>query len=137
MIHAIIGGAMIGAAASLFLFFNGRVMGVSGILGSLLKPTPNDISWRVMFVLGLVSGGLALQWILPQSLIQQSTSGYLDYVLAGLLVGFGTLLGNGCTSGHGVCGISRLSIRSILSTVTFIGFGIVSVLLFKWLRSAS
>jgi len=137
MIHAIIGGAMIGAAASLFLFFNGRVMGVSGILGSLLKPTPNDISWRVMFVLGLVSGGLALQWILPQSLIQQSTSGYLDYVLAGLLVGFGTLLGNGCTSGHGVCGISRLSIRSILSTVTFMGFGIVSVLLFKWLRSAS
>lgn len=134
MMEALIGGVLIGTAVSIMLIFNGRVTGISGIVAGVLKPTKGDFSWRVTFILGLLSGGLILQIYFPQFFIQQSQAAWFDYVIAGLLVGFGTLLGNGCTSGHGVCGISRLSIRSILSTVTFISFGVFGVILFKLLR---
>lgn len=134
MMNALIGGALIGFAVSIMLVFNGRITGISGILGGMLSPNKGDISWRVMFFVGLLSGGLFLSLFSPErfSLDPRVTS--FDYALAGFLVGFGTLLGNGCTSGHGVCGISRLSIRSILATMTFIGFGILSVLLFNSVR---
>jgi uncharacterized membrane protein YedE/YeeE len=136
MVNAVIGGILIGLAVSLMLLFNGRVTGISGILGGLIKPQKNDIGWRVAFIGGLVLGGVVLQYLIPNAFIQKSTALRVDYMIAGLLVGFGTLLGNGCTSGHGVCGISRLSVRSIVATLTFISFGIISVLIFKLVRGS-
>ena len=134
MASALIGGVLIGLAVSLMMLFNGRVTGISGILAGIVKPTRGDLDWRVSFLFGLLLGGMALLFWRPEAFVQQSSAGWGDYVFAGLLVGFGTLLGNGCTSGHGVCGISRLSIRSIMATVTFIVFGMLSLLVFKYLR---
>lgn len=131
---AILGGILIGIAASLMLLLNGRVSGISGIIGGLLNPQKSDISWRVCFLLGLLIGGLTLSVHMPQSMIQKSAGTPVDFVLAGFLVGFGTLLGNGCTSGHAVCGISRFSLRSLVATMTFILFGIISVVLFRLIR---
>lgn len=131
---SILGGAIIGIAVSLMLLFNGRVTGISGIIGGTLTPKPHDIIWRITFVLGLLSGGFVLKFVLPEAFEIKSSAQTIDYIIAGLLVGFGTLLGNGCTSGHGVCGISRFSTRSIMSTLTFISFGVLSVLLFKFIR---
>lgn len=136
MAHAILGGVLIGLAVSLMLLFNGRITGVSGILAGVVKAQQGDFAWRAFFALGLLSGGFILNYILPEALEQQSNAKWYDYIFSGLLVGFGTLFGNGCTSGHGVCGISRFSVRSILSTITFIFFGILSVLLFKFFRGA-
>lgn len=136
MINAILGGMIIGLAVSFMLLFNGRVTGISGIISGIIKPVKNEVSWRVLFVAGLVTGGFILRQFLPATLEQQSSAQWGDYVFAGLLVGFGTLLGNGCTSGHGVCGISRFSIRSIMATVTFISFGVISVLVYKYLRGS-
>ena len=136
MINALIGGVMIGLAVSLMLLFNGRVTGISGILSGLLKPEKNETSWKLSFIIGLIFGAFVLQVLRPEAFVQISSAFWFDYVIAGLLVGFGTLLGNGCTSGHGVCGISRFSIRSIIATITFITFGIFSVLLFKFLRGS-
>jgi hypothetical protein len=136
MLNALIGGVLIGLAVSLMLLFNGRVAGISGILAGLVKPRRHDIDWRFFFVGGLLLGGIFLRVLRPDFFQQQSVAQWYDYVGAGLLVGFGTLLGNGCTSGHGVCGISRLSLRSIAATVTFIIFGIISVLIFKFLRGS-
>lgn len=136
MVNAVIGGILIGLAVSLMLLFNGRVTGISGILGGVIKPQKSDLSWRVAFIGGLVLGGVVLQYVLPNAFIQKSSALNVDYMIAGVLVGFGTLLGNGCTSGHGVCGISRLSVRSIVATLTFIIFGIISVLIFKFLRGS-
>lgn len=134
MINALIGGVLIGLAVSLMLLFNGRVTGISGIIGGVVKPNKGDLDWRLSFIAGLLFGGVVLKALRPEAFVQLSNAQWVDYVIAGLLVGFGTLLGNGCTSGHGVCGISRMSIRSILATVTFIAFGILSVILFKSLR---
>ena len=136
MVEALLGGVLIGLAVSLMMFFNGRVTGISGIIGGILKPQKNDLNWRLFFVGGLVFGGIFLQILIPKVFIQVSSAFWFDYIIAGLLVGFGTLLGNGCTSGHGVCGISRLSIRSIVATVVFISFGIISVFLFKFIRGS-
>ena len=134
MMNALIGGAIIGIAVSLMLIFNGRVTGISGIVAGVLKPIKNDISWRMAFILGLIFGGIVLKILKPDVFVLAANVSNVDYIIAGILVGFGTLLGNGCTSGHGVCGISQLSLRSILATMTFIGFGVLSVLLFKMLR---
>ena len=128
VVTPLIGGALIGLAATLLLLFNGQVAGISGILGALLrKPQRGDIAWRIVFTAALAGGGFALHAIMPDAFvisIQRSTGAIL---FAGLLVGIGTQLGNGCTSGHGVCGISRLSPRSILATVIFIFFGFLVV----------
>lgn len=132
--ESIFGGALIGVAVSLMLLFNGRVTGISGILSGIINRETADKSWRVFFITGLICGGVLLQFFYPKAFIVISNAKNIDYILAGFLVGFGTLLGNGCTSGHGVCGISRFSIRSILSTITFIIFGIIGVLLFKLIR---
>lgn len=136
MVNALVGGVLIGVAVSLMLVFNGRVTGISGIISGIMKPQKGDILWRAMFICGLLFGGVLLKFTLPESFQNNSSSISIDYVIAGLLVGFGTLLGNGCTSGHGVCGISRMSVRSIMATVTFIFFGMLSVIVFKWLRGA-
>lgn len=132
--ESIVGGIIIGVAVSVMLLFNGRVTGISGILGGLINPQTPDKNWRVMFIIGLLVGGLILRVVQPQAFTLISSAQNVDYILAGFLVGYGTLLGNGCTSGHGVCGISRFSLRSILSTITFILFGILGVILFKLIR---
>jgi uncharacterized protein len=124
-----IGGILIGLSASAMLLFNGKVAGISGIFAGVLRPVKGDTLWKVFFLAGLFTGGLALRFLDPQVYdfgIIRST-GVL--ILAGLLVGFGTRLGNGCTSGHGVCGISRLSARSIVATITFIATGAATVYL--------
>jgi uncharacterized membrane protein YedE/YeeE len=136
MVNALIGGLLIGLAASLMMLFNGRVTGISGILAGIVQPKRFDVGWRVSFISGLVIGGVVLSFFRPEAFIQQSSAQWGDYIFAGLLVGFGTLLGNGCTSGHGVCGISRMSVRSIMATVTFILFGMLSLLVFKILRGS-
>lgn len=135
MTYALIGGGIIGIAVSLMLVFNGRVTGISGIISGVLAPVKNDFSWRILFLAGLLVGGVILKFTYPEAFQSQSQNmGIGDYIFAGLMVGFGTLLGNGCTSGHGVCGISRLSPRSIVATVVFISFGAISVLIFKKLK---
>ena len=121
---ALIGGAIIGVAVALFVVLNGRIAGVSGILGGLARPQAGDISWRVAFVAGLIAAPLALLAALPE--IRVDTS-YPVLVAAGLLVGVGTRYGGGCTSGHGVCGVSRASPRSIAATVAFMAAGFATV----------
>jgi uncharacterized membrane protein YedE/YeeE len=126
----LLGGALIGLSASLLLLANGRVAGISGVVGSLLAPVRGDIAWRVLFFGGLLTGGLLLAWLRPASFAAPasvSSGGVALLVGAGLLVGFGSRLGNGCTSGHGVCGLSRGSARSIAATLTFMATGVLTV----------
>jgi uncharacterized membrane protein YedE/YeeE len=120
------GGVLVGVATAMFVLLNGRIAGISGILGGLLKPVKGDISWRVAFVLGLVASPLlyALFAVVPTPHIDASWGAL---ALAGLLVGVGTRYGAGCTSGHGVCGLSRLSPRSLTATTAFMGAGFVTV----------
>lgn len=120
------GGALIGIAAAMFALLNGRVAGISGVIGGLLKPLKGDIGWRVAFVLGLLSAPL-LYLLLAAVPRPQIDAGYVALVLAGLLVGVGTRYGSGCTSGHGVCGLSRLSARSLAATAAFMSAGFLTV----------
>ena len=122
-VSAMIGGALIGASASMMLALNGRITGISGILGGLVRPQRGEVSWRATFLAGLLVGGVLLALAYPRAFPTASATPVALTVLAGLLVGFGTQLGGGCTSGHGVCGISRFSTRSILATVTFMATG--------------
>jgi uncharacterized membrane protein YedE/YeeE len=116
---ALAGGVLIGLSATALLWLNGRVAGVSGIAGGLLFPRPGDVAWRAAFLLGLMAaGGLYLAFV-PGVPVPRADFSRAGLVLAGLLVGFGTSLGNGCTSGHGVCGIGRLSPRSLAAVATF------------------
>ncbi|RKH40885.1 YeeE/YedE family protein [Corallococcus llansteffanensis] len=130
----LLGGALIGLAVSLLLLTHGRVAGVSGVVGALLAPVRGDIAWRVFFFGGLLAGGLALAWLHPASLppaVLPSGGGTVLLGVAGLLVGFGTRLGNGCTSGHGVCGLARGSVRSLAATLTFMATGVATVFLVR------
>ncbi len=127
-VSALIGGLLIGLATSALLLLNGRIAGISGILGCIVNPVAGDVAWRVWFVGGLLLGGSALAVILPSAFVSSVVTPEWLVVAAGLLVGFGTRLGNGCTSGHGVCGNSRLSKRSILATLTFIGAGALALI---------
>ena len=122
-ISALAGGALLGLAAATLMLFHGRIAGISGIFGGLLAPQPGEISWRVSFVGGLLAGGLVLSLLLPGALDMTIDRSAGAIVVAGLLVGFGTRMGSGCTSGHGICGISRFSSRSIVATVTFMAAG--------------
>lgn len=132
--ESILGGAIIGLGASLFLLLTGRVTGISGIAAGLLKRNDPERIWRLMFIIGLIVGGLVFQFTRPQAFQLLSNAHISDYMFAGLLVGFGTVMGSGCTSGHGVCGLSRLSFRSLVATITFILSGILGLYLFKILR---
>ena len=135
-VSALIGGALIGISASLLLLGNGRIAGVSSILGGLLTPQRADVLWRVLFLLGLTLAGVAAAVFAP-SHIGAPARPLPMLAVAGLLVGFGTRLGGGCTSGHGVCGISRLSPRSVFATVTFMLVAIVTVRVVSSLVGAS
>jgi len=121
------GGALIGFAASLLLLGDGKVAGISGIVGGLLSPQRGDVAWRALFLLGVASGGIAVRLLAPGALAVEVAQPLWLYVLAGLLVGYGTRLGYGCTSGHGVCGVSRLSKRSLVATASFMTAGFVTV----------
>ena len=126
------GGALIGLAAGLFVLLNGRVAGISGIVGGLLRPTRGDVGWRASFVAGLV--GAPAVWLLFTALPKpQIDAGWGALVVAGLLVGIGTRYGAGCTSGHGVCGLSRLSPRSLVATLAFMAAGFVTVFVLRHL----
>lgn len=129
---ALAGGVLIGLAAAMFALLNGRIAGISGILGGLLKPLRGDIAWRAAFVLGLVGAPLVygLWAALPAVRID---AGYGALVAAGLLVGIGTRYGSGCTSGHGVCGLARLSPRSLAATAAFMAAGFATVFVIRHL----
>lgn len=127
---ALAGGALIGLAASLFVLLNGRVAGISGIVGGLLRPRRGDVAWRLAFVGGLVAAPLVHRLVadLPVPRIE---AGYDLLTIAGLVVGLGTRLGSGCTSGHGVCGLARRSPRSLAATVSFMAAGFATVYLVR------
>lgn len=124
-----LGGAILGLGAALMLHGLGRIAGISGIFGGLLMRKTGDVAWRVAFVLGLVLGGALMFQLAPAMFSINIERSLLTIVIAGLLVGFGTRMGNGCTSGHGVCGISRLSPRSLIATATFMVTGALTVFL--------
>ena len=130
-INALFGGVIIGIAVSLMLLWNGRVTGISGIINGTLSPLKGDTGWRVLFIIGLLLGGLALKVLNPNIFSGNLETDTWTTVVAGLLVGFGTILGSGCTSGHGVCGISRMSVRSLVATIIFISAGVVAVVVFR------
>jgi len=121
-----LGGLLVGLAASIFILFHGRIMGVSGILGGLIRPLKGDIAWRIIFLSGLIFAPIGAQVLGLMPAVEINASP-IQLIIAGLLVGFGTNLGSGCTSGHGVCGIARLSPRSITATLTFMATGVMTV----------
>jgi uncharacterized membrane protein YedE/YeeE len=131
---ALAGGVLVGTATAMFLLLNGRIAGISGIVGGLLRLVTGDVAWRVAFIAGLVVAPMVYavftDWPKPQI-----EAGYGTLVLAGLLVGVGTRYAAGCTSGHGVCGLSRLSPRSFAATAVFMGAGFVTVFLTRHLLS--
>jgi len=126
------GGLLIGVAAALLVLFNGRIAGISGIVGGLLRPSRGEVGWRLAFVFGLLSAPLAysLVAVLPARQIDASAP---LLILAGVLVGIGTRYGTGCTSGHGVCGLSRLSPRSLVATLAFMASGFATVFVVRHL----
>lgn len=129
---AFAGGVMIGLASALLILANGRIAGISGILAGVLRPAGQSSAWRVCFLLGLIGAPILWWWLSPQGLPSSrfavhGTGGWLAIALGGLLVGLGTRLANGCTSGHGVCGLARLSRRSLVAVGTFMAFGFVTV----------
>jgi hypothetical protein len=131
---ALAGGILLGIASAAFILLNGRVLGISGILGGLLAPRRGDITWRTAFLLGLLLAPTALTLLAPDLIrTPRIDAGTLTLVAAGLLVGFGTRYGSGCTSGHGVCGLSRLSPRSLAATLAFMAAGFATVFVIRHL----
>lgn len=134
VIGPLLGGAMIGLAAVLLMGLLGRIAGISGIVGGLLPPGPaGERGWRLAFLLGLVAGPLLVGLVLGRTGIGPPLASLPVLLAAGLLVGFGTVLGNGCTSGHGVCGLARLSPRSLAATLTFMASAVATVFVVRHL----
>ncbi|NDB09871.1 MAG: YeeE/YedE family protein [Burkholderiaceae bacterium] len=128
---ALAGGIILGIAAALYVLINGRILGISGILGGLIGPKRTDWLWRASFVLGLLTASLWGKYVFQMNTTAVIDADYLTLIIAGLLVGFGARYGSGCTSGHGICGLSRLSPRSLLATLTFMGCGFLVVFLIR------
>jgi len=125
---SLVGGVMIGAAALLLMLTHGRVMGISGILGGLIVPSDkSDVRWRVLFVIGVLAGPFAIMALTGASVDRTPVASGFTLPIAGFLVGLGTAIGAGCTSGHGICGLARLSIRSAVAVGMFMGTAIVTV----------
>ena len=129
---ALAGGLLIGIAAAMFVLLNGRIAGVSGVLGGLVTPAKGDVAWRMSFVLGLLIAPTVYAFFSAGTPLRID-AGEGALVLAGLLVGAGTRYGSGCTSGHGICGLSRLSPRSLVATLAFMGAGFVTVFVLRHL----
>ena len=129
------GGILLGLASALFILVNGRILGISGILGGMLTLKPAEASWRMAFMLGMLAAPVTLSWVVPPDLLSapRIDASFALVVIAGLLVGFGTRLGSGCTSGHGVCGLSRLSPRSLVATGSFMAAGFAMVYVMRHL----
>ena len=134
--RSLAGGALIGLAAAILVVANGRIAGISGILGGLLRPARNDWGWRLAFVIGLLAAPTVYALVAPLP-APRVEAGTVVLVIAGLLVGFGTRLGSGCTSGHGVCGLARLSPRSLAATVGFMAAGFATVFLARHVLAAA
>ena len=130
-VSAAIGGALIGLSAVLLMLLSGRIAGISGIFGGLLNPDSSDRSWRIAFIAGLILAPLLAGWIGYGMPTPQLPASWTVIIAAGLLVGFGARLGGGCTSGHGICGVARLSVRSIAATVIFILTAITTVAIIR------
>lgn len=130
-------GALFGVGAGLLLMGNGRIAGVSGILAGALRPRAGDFAWRALFLLGLLAGGTVALRLTPGSFVLDSTRSLAWLVVAGLCIGFGARLANGCTSGHGVCGVGRLSLRSVVATAIFTAAGALTRLVWLGLGGPS
>ena len=129
---SLVGGVMIGAAALLLMLTHGRVMGISGILGGLIVPSDkSDVRWRVLFVIGVLAGPFAIMALTGAPVDRTPVASGFTLPIAGFLVGLGTAIGAGCTSGHGICGLARLSIRSAVAVGMFMGTAIVTVYIFR------
>lgn len=130
--RSLAGGVLIGLASALFILFNGRIAGISGILGGLLRPMKGDTGWRLAFLIGMIGAPLVFATVapLPASRIDAGTA---TLIVAGLFVGVGTRYGSGCTSGHGVCGLSRGSLRSLVATGAFMAAGFITVFVVRHL----
>jgi uncharacterized membrane protein YedE/YeeE len=126
-VSATLGGLLLGIASSLLFVANGRILGISGIVGRIPLTTGSDRSWRLVFLAGMLSGALAILVVDRSALAFAGEQTVLTAAVAGVLVGFGTRLGNGCTSGHGLCGVARLSPRSITATLVFMATGALTV----------
>lgn len=125
------GGLLIGLSISILLLFNGRVTGISGILSALFTPKSGEWLWRFIYLAGIIAGAFAYQFIAPASFAPRESYPLSFLIIGGLLVGFGTHMGSGCTSGHGICGIARLSKRSIVATCVFMASGMITVFLVR------
>lgn len=133
---ALLGGLMIGVASAGLLALTAKTAGISGILGGILQREKGEVGWKSVFLLGLIAGGIGLAIFKPEQLASEGLRPLPMMAVAGLLVGFGTRFGGGCTSGHGVCGIGRMSWRSILGTITFIAAGAITVIVARMLGGA-
>lgn len=132
-VASLAGGVLIGLSAALLWATHGRIGGITGIVAGLLRPRGADLEWRLLFVAGLLGGGRLIAWAWPAAFAAHVPRSPIALVVGGLLVGFGTRLGNGCTSGHGVCGVARLSPRSIVATLVFLLAGIATVAIMRGL----
>lgn len=129
--NAFSGGIMIGFATVLMFLFLGRITGISGIVGGVVKPEKGQVGWRLIFILSLMVGGALYPMLWGRDLPVELNGSWELYVIAGLIVGFGTRTGSGCTSGHGICGLSRFSPRSMVATITFIVTAVVTHTIFS------
>ena len=132
-IPSLLGGMILGLAAALYVFLHGRILGISGIVAGLLHPKMTDSAWRLSLVLGLISAPFLAALFFGIIPIVEIDSSWLAIVIAGLLVGFGAQYGSGCTSGHGICGLSRLSPRSLVATLAFMSAGFIMVFIIRHL----
>ncbi len=132
-IPSLLGGMILGLAAALYVFLHGRILGISGIVSGLLRPNMTDSAWRLSLVLGLISAPFLTALFFGIIPIVEIDSSWLGIVIAGLLVGFGAQYGSGCTSGHGICGLSRLSPRSLVATLAFMSAGFIMVFIIRHL----
>ena len=132
---ALAGGVFIGLSATLLLWLNGRIAGVSGILNGVLLPKAGDVAWRAAFLVGLVAAAGLYMIAVPGAPGPRTDFSHSRLVIAGLLVGFGTRMGNGCTSGHGVCGLGRLSLRSLAAVLSFMVAGMATTFVIRHLWS--
>ncbi|MBU3614592.1 YeeE/YedE family protein [Polynucleobacter sp. Latsch14-2] len=130
---ALLGGVLLGLAAALYVNLHGRILGISGIISGLLHFKAGDVIWRFAIILGLLTAPLWAAWLLDIHPIQVIDADWVSVIIAGLLVGFGSAYGSGCTSGHGICGLSRLSPRSLVATISFMLAGFVTAFVLRHL----